>query len=112
MVLAVSSSMQPLHYPDSPRTRDNELSRSLADQTYSQSQNTGTELHSLHISLYKAPPNPLPLLRLLLLARATEGGRDRFAREVFAPSLAGLIESTAISQRLIKSEGSGAAGIT
>lgn len=37
---------------------------------------------------------------------------DRFAREVFAPSLAGLIESTAIFQLLIKSEGSGSAGIT
>ena len=37
---------------------------------------------------------------------------DNFASEVLAPSLAGLIESTAIFQRLIKLEGSGPEGIT
>lgn len=43
-----------------------------------------------------------------------KGEKDlgNFASEVPAPSLAGLIESTAIFQRLIKLEGSGPEGIT
>lgn len=116
MILAASTSMLPLRSPESPRTQDNVLSRSLADQTRSQSQKHWHRASlpprlALQSSLKSASASASPLT-------GTNAGRwgggegcsDRSAREVFAPSLAGLIESTAIFQRLIKMEGSGVGG--